>query len=248
MTSRVLICNKSEISNKALRSALGCTSEDVLSFDNKYFSVDVELVFDTQIPVEEIADTVEAFVYIIDEPSSDVKSVFLDIDNFKDFLSEVDPAVKLLLINAEASDFESEFLEWCVRNEFEFIKYVTSEDPSAEEGLMGSAEGMGRVRAALECHMWPYRTMRNNKPPKPSEEFGEYVSNSNGAGSTLADFETLLESDDLAEGGFENLFSNMMRFKEVAGQLPGDERKRFAEEVAMSFYRAMGGSDEEPDT
>jgi len=206
--------------------------------------------------VEEIADTVEAFVYVIDEPVLDVKSVLSSVDVFSDFISEVDPAVKLLLINCEESQFESEFLEWCMEHEFEFIKYIVSDNSESEDTLMGQCEGMGRVRAALECHMWPYRTMNKSSAPADinhsndgnhsnhsngtPDEFGEYVSGTN----TLADFQSLMEGEEL-EGDFENMFSNMMKMKEVAGQLPDTERKMFAEQVAMSFWRALGGSDDE---
>jgi len=246
MTSRILICNNSSIPDSDISAQLSADPDNYLTFDNKYFSVSVQICFDTRVPVEEISDTVEAFVYVVDEPTSDAQSALRGVEVFSEFLSDVEPTVKLLLINCEESRYESEFLEWCVEHEFEFIKYIVS-DSGSEDTLMGQSEGMGRVRAALECHMWPYRTMKhsaasndNHTENGGTDEFGEYAS---GAGP-LVDFQSLMEGEEL-EADFETMFSNMMKMKEVAGQLPDPERKRFAEQVAMSFWRALGGSDDE---
>ena len=253
MTSRILVCNTSSIPDSDISAALEADPQNYITFDNKYFSVSVQICFDRQVPIEEISETVEAFVYVIDDPASDMRSALSGVEVFREFLSEVDPAVKLLLINCEETEFESEFLEWCVEKEFEFIKYVVSEsacEDAREELLMGQSEGMGRVRAALECHMWPYRTMKKTTSPHNtdhdnhdngvSDEFGDYVSGD----GTVLDFQGLLGGEEL-EGDFESMFSNMRRMKEVAGQLPDPQRKQFAEQVAMSFWRALGGSDDE---
>lgn len=265
MTSRILVYNKSAIPDTDLSTGLLCDSNSFLTFDNKYFTVSVQLCFKNQVPVEEICDTVEAFVYVVDEPESDIQAIITDLREFSDFLAEYDPAVKLLLINTSDPLLESEFLEWCVEHEFEFVKYIVS-DSNYEDELMGQSEGVGRVRAALECHMWPYRTMKNKqsnslqqadsveqtdsikrtgsvkqtdseKHSVADDDFGEF--------SSGLDFPSLME-DDVLGGDFLDMFSNMMKMKETADQMSNhEERKKFAEQVAMSFWRAMGGSDDE---
>ena len=44
---------------------------------------------------------------------------------------------------------------------------------------------------------------------------------------------------------FENLFAKLVNFKETAAGLPDEERKKFAEQVALSFYSALGEESEE---
>ena len=43
---------------------------------------------------------------------------------------------------------------------------------------------------------------------------------------------------------FETLFANLVHFKETAAGLPDEERRKFAEKVAKSFYSALGDDDE----
>lgn len=44
---------------------------------------------------------------------------------------------------------------------------------------------------------------------------------------------------------FEALFSELASMKDVASSLPPDQRRAYAEKVALSFYAALGGSDTE---
>lgn len=43
---------------------------------------------------------------------------------------------------------------------------------------------------------------------------------------------------------FEKLFANLVKFKETATGLPDDERRKFAEKVALSFYSALGDEED----
>lgn len=44
---------------------------------------------------------------------------------------------------------------------------------------------------------------------------------------------------------FESLFSELASMKEKSSSLPSAERRAYAEKVAMAFYAALGGSDDE---
>ena len=46
---------------------------------------------------------------------------------------------------------------------------------------------------------------------------------------------------------FESLFAQLASMKEKSSNLPPADRKLYAEQVAMSFYAAMGISDDELD-
>ena len=43
---------------------------------------------------------------------------------------------------------------------------------------------------------------------------------------------------------FEKLFANLVNFKDTASGLPDEERRKFAEKVALSFYSALGDDDD----
>ena len=56
------------------------------------------------------------------------------------------------------------------------------------------------------------------------------------------------KNPDSVEGDFEELLSKLSTFKQASDELPQNERYAFAEQIALSFYSAMGGEEEEPDS
>ena len=63
----------------------------------------------------------------------------------------------------------------------------------------------------------------------------------------LVDPTTLEDCLNLASGcgNFEDLFSRFEQLKQTAAGLPTDQRKDYAEKVAVAFWKAMGGDDDE---
>lgn len=55
--------------------------------------------------------------------------------------------------------------------------------------------------------------------------------------------------DDLlgnaGEDDFEKLFCKMSVMKERAESLPSEQRKKFAEDMVLAFWTALGGNEEE---
>ena len=234
MTSRVLVVNRSAMSNDVIVSNLNADKDNYVTFDNRYFTVSVQLFFTTSVSsiVEEIAETVEAVVCVVDEPKENFNDVQSTLDELKGFLDEYNPEIRIVFLNRKSTEFESQFLEWSVNNSFEFIKLKSGSD--SEVDIMGDNEGHKRVRSALECHMWPYAIMKNSK----SE-------NDNKGTVDITHLEQLLHELDFESGDFEAMFSKMGRIKNAAAGLPDEERKMFAEKVALTFYRAMDGDDDE---
>ena len=57
------------------------------------------------------------------------------------------------------------------------------------------------------------------------------------------------DSNQVSTGGdFEELMSKLSTFKQTADNLPRNERYAFAEQIALSFYSAMGGESDEPES
>lgn len=90
-----------------------------------------------------------------------------------------------------------------------------------------ASSGQKRIVEALQTVMWPSLCEKSdNDTSEPSSNSSTTTTRE------MADFETL--------------FSNLANFKASATGLPDDERRKFAEKVALSFYAALGDdSDEE---
>ncbi|KAK3873376.1 hypothetical protein Pcinc_021609 [Petrolisthes cinctipes] len=65
--------------------------------------------------------------------------------------------------------------------------------------------------------------------------------------SSNLDLEGALDSSTLQGdvGSFEDLFSNFEHLKRTAAGLPPEQRRDYAEKVAVAFWRAMGGDEDE---
>ncbi|KAK7115956.1 alpha- and gamma-adaptin-binding protein p34-like [Littorina saxatilis] len=56
-----------------------------------------------------------------------------------------------------------------------------------------------------------------------------------------------LSNEDTGDESFEQLFARLELMKDVASNLPPEERKSYAEKFALSFWRAVGGDEDEID-
>ena len=104
--------------------------------------------------------------------------------------------------------------QWSIKHGVEIIDL--SEDPEQDDvEQVFAANGQKRVIEALQTVLWTqWCTVQD---PEASEK-------------DVEDFETL--------------FANLVHFKETAAGLPDEERRKFAEKVALSFYSALGDDDE----
>ena len=158
-----------------------------------------------------------------------------------------EPAVRLVVV---AEGPGQDMLAWSVERQFELIdlgeeSYSTSED---DDGF-DEKTGKERIREALEAHTWsnlvltetdfmwsasatlisPTTVTAVEEEPEDvgesidssDEEFGEFVG---------------------GEEDFESLFANLTSLKEKAATMSDGERKAFAENVAVSFFSAIGGN------
>lgn len=125
-------------------------------------------------------------------------------------------AVKLLVCDScEPEDSRVLAEEWCVEQGFEHLEL---QGPEADES---------RLRQALEAHVWPNLVQKTSKKDKKNSQKAE--------SSTSGDL------DD----EFSTLFQHLATMKEQAAGLPSDERKNFAEQVVLAYWRSIGGDEDE---
>ncbi|KAL9987180.1 hypothetical protein ACROYT_G001439 [Oculina patagonica] len=202
------------------------------------------------------------------------KSSFKEVTSWLPYIETQDPSVLLLLNSGKGSGCQgmskAEVVKWCLDNSFELIEMISEEEEDEEDDFREKT-GVERVIEALQCAEWPNMSMKENrsqKVPKSSKEDqgacaslnNEEKQSSEQSASKSAggeqppvfplptdDLELLssLASDGTDNESFEELFQKLAVMKERASTLPANERKDYAEKVAIAFWRAMGGSEEE---
>merc|ERR1712155_124730 len=103
-------------------------------------------------------------------------------------------------------------------------------------------EGRERIVSALKAHTWSNLELVEGSSgphmPPGQESLNQDTRNLD-----------LNDSDD--DGGedmnFEDLFSQLSTMKEISKNLPEDERKVYAEKMALAFYKSIGGGSDEDD-
>jgi len=192
--------------------------------------------------IEEVTD-IEAVVFVCDhslDTTCLVDAVSLRLQ------SKWAPSVCLLvsgqcdqdkLINHALS--KQELLSWCLKNEFELVDLAEEDTSEDSEDDFADTYGKERILEALLAHTWTNLVLVKEGAEKPTnsdvnvedsdEEYGDFVACSEG-------------ENDI---DFESLFSKLANMKDKASDLPDSERKAYAENVAIAFYKAMGGSEED---
>ncbi|EEC20175.1 conserved hypothetical protein [Ixodes scapularis] len=133
-------------------------------------------------------------------------------------------------------------LEWCIDRGCELIETRPSEDDDEED-----ATGVKRIVEALHAHPWPNLEMKGRSDTRtrctvPDRLSSLPATDSTRPGGTQLFSEAMADGDDMS---FEELFAKFQDMKVEADKLSGEDRKKFAEKVAVQFWRAFGGEEDE---
>jgi len=209
-------------------------------------------------PLETLSST-EAIMFYCDTS----KATLERIDSAWGKVKESCPPVCLLVVE-HASDQDvkpgeasrTEILAWCLEHHFELVECDEGEEEEEEdeEEDEGIEEKLGRARVveALKAHTWSNLELLESGPgrrPLPLE--GDKESDSEGedeqgeVGEQVRNLLAAVGSDDEDED-FGALFSQLASMRDQSSNLQGEDRKAYAEKVALAFYKAIGGgSDDE---
>ncbi|KAH8039694.1 hypothetical protein HPB51_008287 [Rhipicephalus microplus] len=139
---------------------------------------------------------------------------------------------------AEPQGKQQQVLEWCVERSCELIETQPNDEDDEED-----ATGVRRIVEALHAHPWPQLEM------KGKENHKHLSVNLTKKFFIAASTDLKLFSEAMATDGddvsFEELFAKFKDMKVQADKLSGEERKKFAEKVAIQFWRAFGGEEDE---
>ena len=143
--------------------------------------------------------------------------------------TESGPEVQLIVVDHfDSEDTKTKVNQWSIDNSVELVDFSEDESDENSDVEIFAANAQKRVVEALQTVMWPQLCHSSSSNNEPSEEKGQ---NPN--------------EKDVED--FESLFANLVHFKETATGLPDEERRKFAEKVAMSFFNALGEDGEDSD-
>ncbi|XP_023321423.1 alpha- and gamma-adaptin-binding protein p34-like isoform X2 [Eurytemora carolleeae] len=160
------------------------------------------------------------------------KESFAKAEKVWEKMKEFSPPVCLCIIDSTREEVEQEheisrtgILSWCLNNQFELIECDEEID---ECGEIEDKVGKDRILEALKSHTWSNMELIENSKSGAEDE------------KPKPNLEANMDS-------FESLFAQLASMKEKSSNLSPADRKLYAEQVAMSFYAAMGSSDDEFD-
>lgn len=212
-------------------------------------------------PVASLSST-EAIMFYCDTSKATLKR----IDSAWGRVKEACPPVCLLVVeHATDQDLKAgeasrtEILAWCLEHHFELVECDEGEedDDVGEDEDEGIEEKLGRARVveALKAHTWSNLELLESGPagrrPVPLDEEGgsgsEGEEEEGEVGEQVRNLLAAVGSDDEDED-FGALFSQLASMRDQSSNLQGEDRKAYAEQVALAFYKAIGGgSDDEED-
>jgi len=203
--------------------------------NNKYYDAKIQLtcVEYASTQIEWIHDNCEALIVYCD---SSQEAALENLDSLLTSLGDFEAEVQLLVFDAFPTKDDGPGIsrlkaqQWCISNRWELIELNKAEEESedfCQDDDFPESWGFQRIRQALHAHTWSNLEMKEGSMNIPVPTLESYLEGS--------------------EGDFEKLFSNFEHMKRTAASLPTEHRKDYAEKVAISFWKAIGGSELEID-
>jgi len=202
------------------------------SIKNKYYSSNVKIL---QRKLEEkvvsVSNIGASIWYSTEFKHSDVdflKSWQEELSSISE-PKEADPEVQLIIVDHfDTEDTKTAVNKWSIQNSVELIDYSEdeNEETSTENVAIFASSAQKRVVESLQTVMWPQLCDSSSNDEEQEKDQNP-------------------KEKDLED--FESLFANLVHFKETASGLPDQDRRKFAEKVAMSFFNALGDEGEDSD-
>ncbi|GFR19280.1 alpha- and gamma-adaptin-binding protein p34 [Trichonephila clavata] len=130
---------------------------------------------------------------------------------------------------------------------YTWANLVMKDEKSVDESPKKGAEGIKESESKNAAKETKPSVSENNKDSSSSEEEGYKTMNVDGEELGLEQhlLNNVLNGEDPGGESFEALFSKFASMKEKAAGLNNEEKKKYAEKVAIAFWRAMGGDEDE---
>ncbi|BET01165.1 alpha- and gamma-adaptin Hypothetical protein protein [Nesidiocoris tenuis] len=186
------------------------------NINTKYYTADVKLVLASESELDDVSTENQIDGMVI-YYNGNFDESSQQLKSVLGKLNNDDVGVKLLVCDECSSDSSrTNAVTWCLEESYEHLE------------LSGPEGDRDRLRQALEANTW------SNLVPKHTKKSKKPKGGQN-AESAPAD-----ELDDFAA-----LFGQLATIKEQTSCLSTDERKKFAEQVVLAYWKSIGGDEEE---
>jgi hypothetical protein len=116
-----------------------------------------------------------------------------------------------------------------------------------EENDQDEYSDLDELINSIFVHSWSTMNLKDVNNKANSRDSDKKVSENNEENEASSSKEKKLEDidNDLNELDFENLIMNLKDIRKKADNLSFDERKKYAENIVMNFWKSIGGNEEE---
>lgn len=261
-------CTEDERPDHLIRLMLGelpgaiNTEAGIVSYpwhiNTKYYEADVQLsaMVSKSLSSQHFAESVQAIVLYFDSEKPSCLSI---VDDWLILLNEYEAEIKMLvcpqcLENSVEGVSKRDVQEWCLKKNFELVELNPINDDNETDEDFTETTGIKRVTQALQAHVWPNLVLKDHKDPTTMSGLlhgGRCRSTDSDYGAVSSDVTqdniepSLEEICDQDKVDFCTLFSQLASMKERAANLPHDERKKFAEQLVLTYWNAIGGDEDE---
>lgn len=210
----------------------------------------------------------EALIIVVDaEEQGNVRSIQ---EWAESLLNDQEPSILLFVENSVKGRYlleneVEEYNNWCIDKGFEFVSLQKKQIEMKEENETFEKDfsekvGLLRVMEALEANLWPGMTPLEKKVSNSPETFSEtssekkdnpfisdikkleqVISNFKIASTDFEDF----ENEEKQFLSFENALQEFGEMRRKAQELPDDERREFAAQVASMFLKQFEDEEDE---
>jgi len=229
----------------------------VWSVATKYYNAKVDLhlvpvqkvVDGKDEQVKEVIDNCEAVIFYLGLKTNldEAAAAWVEIQK------SAEPGVCLMVVDSAVEPSRTKLLGWCLENQFELVECDEDVEEEEEEDAIKECTGKERVGEALEAHTWS-----NLELVEENEGAGGGMEEKQDAPEKRvalepnidAEIDALLDGNNGENGedaNFEDLFAQFASIRDKSSNLNPEERKAYAEKVAIAFWKSMGGSDDEID-
>eukprot|EP00775_Hariotina_reticulata_P011941 gene11941-12084_t len=237
---------------RALRASSDIKTKDgayQLTLDTKYYTADVLL--HCVGPEHNPETAFEALVLVFDASQP---GTFEAVRSWSDVHSISSAEVKLVVANKMdqlqragkqlPQPWLDDVMSWCCDNAYEFIEAAAGESSIDEQLHLDTEQGVARVLAALQAHMWPGLQRKGWTSDCHSDRSGSVALVSSSWRSTHQDEDSVSSQGQTTEAATGGPASVRARL----AALPDAERRVAAAELALQFAVMLGLDGDDDDS
>ncbi|CAG2121579.1 unnamed protein product, partial [Medioppia subpectinata] len=104
-------------------------------------------------------------------------------------------------------------------------------------------DGFVRISQAIQAYNWPNSSLKECPSYHPSTKFKDLLDND--TIESIGENSSQLKESDNETDDFDHLFDKFSEIKLKSSQMNETDRKQYAEDMTIAFWKAIGGDEEE---